>query len=91
MVVTRTFDAPVERVWRAWSDPDDVMAWWGPTVFTSPSARLDVRQGGTSLVCMRAPADLGGREMYNTGTDLFRVGMEQCLDKMAALVAPASR
>jgi len=40
---------------------------------------------------MRAPADLGGREMYNTGTDLFRVGMEQCLDKMAALVAPASR
>ena len=30
MTVTRRFDAPRERVWRAWSDPDEVMRWWGP-------------------------------------------------------------
>jgi uncharacterized protein YndB with AHSA1/START domain len=29
MVVSRTFNAPQERVWRAWSDPDEVMKWWG--------------------------------------------------------------
>jgi uncharacterized protein YndB with AHSA1/START domain len=30
MVLTRTFDAPKERVWRAWSDAEEVMRWLGP-------------------------------------------------------------
>lgn len=30
MVLTRTIAAPRERVWRAWSDPDQVRMWWGP-------------------------------------------------------------
>ena len=29
MVVTRTLDAPRERVWQAWRDPNQVMKWWG--------------------------------------------------------------
>jgi uncharacterized protein YndB with AHSA1/START domain len=29
LVVTRVFDAPVEQVWKAWSDPEYVMQWWG--------------------------------------------------------------
>jgi uncharacterized protein YndB with AHSA1/START domain len=68
VVVTRVFDAPVEQVWQAWSDPDRVMQWWGPEGFTSPSAAMDFREGGTSLVCMRAPAEYGGMDMYNTWT-----------------------
>lgn len=68
VVVTRVFDAPVRTVWRAWSDPEYVMRWWGPTGFTSPSAEMDFRVGGTSLVCMRAPAEFGGQDMYNTWT-----------------------
>ena len=68
VVITRVFDAPVEEVWRAWSDPDYVMRWWGPTGFTSPSAEMDFRVGGASLVCMRAPAEYGGQDMYNTWT-----------------------
>jgi uncharacterized protein YndB with AHSA1/START domain len=43
VVVTRVFAAPVERVWRAWSDPNDVMQWWGPTGFTCPLANMDFR------------------------------------------------
>jgi uncharacterized protein YndB with AHSA1/START domain len=68
VVVTRVLDAPVEEVWKAWSDPAYVMRWWGPTGFTSPSAEMDFRVGGASLVCMRAPAEYGGQDFYNTWT-----------------------
>jgi uncharacterized protein YndB with AHSA1/START domain len=65
VVVTRTFDAPQEAVWRSWSEPDDVMTWWGPQGFTSPMCRMDFREGGTTLVCMRSAE---GAELYNTWT-----------------------
>jgi len=68
LVFTRVFDAPVKQVWKAWVDPEYVMQWWGPEGFTSPSAKMDFREGGTSLVCMRAPKELGGQDMYNTWT-----------------------
>jgi uncharacterized protein YndB with AHSA1/START domain len=65
LVVTRTFDAPVDEVWEAWTEPDLVTRWWGPQGFTSPVAKMDVREGGTSLVAMRSP---DGQDMYNTWT-----------------------
>ncbi len=65
VVVTRVFGVPVEEVWRAWSDPEQVMRWWGPTGFTSPLARMDFREGGTSLVCMLSPES---QDLYNTWT-----------------------
>jgi uncharacterized protein YndB with AHSA1/START domain len=66
VVVTRVFNAPVELVWNAWIDPDYVMQWWGPIGFTCPVANMDFREGGTSRVCMRAPKEYGGQDMYNT-------------------------
>jgi uncharacterized protein YndB with AHSA1/START domain len=68
LVVTRVFDAPVAQVWNAWTDSEQVMRWWGPLGFTSPLARMDVREGGTSLVCMRASKEFGGQDYYNTWT-----------------------
>jgi uncharacterized protein YndB with AHSA1/START domain len=68
LIVTRIFDAPVEQVWKAWSDPKLVMQWWGPSGFTSPSADMDFRVGGRSLVCMRTPKEYGGQDFYNTWT-----------------------
>lgn len=68
LVFTRVFDAPVEQVWKAWVEPELVMQWWGPDGFTSPSAKMDFREGETSLVCMRAPKEYGGQDMYNTWT-----------------------
>ena len=65
MTVTRVFDAPVEQVWKAWSDPALVMRWWGPAGFTAPLARMEFREGGTSLVCMRTP---DGHDLYNNWT-----------------------
>lgn len=66
LVITRVFDAPIEQVWKAWSEPDYVMRWWGPEHFTAPLAEIDFREGGTSLVCMRAPQEYGGQDHYST-------------------------
>jgi len=66
LTITRVFDAPIEKVWKAWSKAEYVMLWWGPDFFTSPSAKMDFREGGTSLVCMRAPKQFGGQDIYST-------------------------
>ncbi|MGQ0640506.1 MAG: SRPBCC family protein [Gemmatimonadaceae bacterium] len=68
LVVTRDFDAPVALAWHAWSDSEHVKQWWGPTGFTCPVAEIDFREGGTSLVCMRAPKEFGGQDMFNIWT-----------------------
>ena len=64
MVVTRVFDAPRALVWKAWTDPNYVMQWWGPQGFTSPVCKMDFRVGGKFLYCMRAP---DGQEFWNCG------------------------
>lgn len=62
--ITRIFDAPRELVWRAWTDPQHVMRWWGPQHFTSPVCKIDLRVGGKYLFCMQAP---DGQKFWNTG------------------------
>lgn len=92
VVVTRTFDAPQERVWRAWSDPNEVMRWWGPQGFTSPMCRMEFREGGTTLVSMRSEQ---GWELFNTWTyrsiePMARIEFVQGFaDKDGNRVAPA--
>jgi uncharacterized protein YndB with AHSA1/START domain len=58
------FDAPREEVWKAWTEPERLMRWWGPKDFTSPSCKMDLRVGGRYLWCMRWP---DGRDNYTTG------------------------
>ena len=55
LVITRIIDAPLESVWRAWSDPELVKQWWGPQGFSAPVAEIDFHEGHTSLVCMENP------------------------------------
>ena len=63
--VTRTFNAPVEMVWKVWTEPELVKRWWGPKHFTSPLAIIDFREGGKSLVSMKAPEEMGGQVFYS--------------------------
>lgn len=80
LVVTRVFDASIKQVWNAWSDPEYVKRWWGPDGFTCPLANMDFREGGTSLVCMRAPKEfMDGQDMYNTWTYEEIVPMKRIL------------
>ena len=55
VVITRTFDAPRELVFRMWTEPEHFARWWGPKGFTNPVCELDARPGGAILVHMRAP------------------------------------
>lgn len=68
LVVSRDLDAPVQDAWRMWTEPDLVATWWGPTDYTSPACRIDLRVGGRYLFCMRAPTAQGGQDLYSVGT-----------------------
>ena len=46
LVYERTFDAPREKVWKAFTDPDLIPRWWGPHVTTTTVAEMHVRVGG---------------------------------------------
>src|SRR5688500_12498016 len=61
VIVTRLFSAPIERVFAAFTTEADVLRWWGPDNYSCPVARMDVRPGGTSVVCMRSP---DGQDMW---------------------------
>lgn len=55
MVLTRTFDAPRDVVWKAWTDPNHVAQWWGPRGFTTTVHAMDVRPGGFWKYVMHGP------------------------------------
>jgi uncharacterized protein YndB with AHSA1/START domain len=59
--ISRTFDAPRERVWAAWSDPLALPQWWGPKGATIRVIKLDFRPGGVFHYAM---AFQPGHEMY---------------------------
>ncbi len=53
LTLIRTFDAPRDLVWKAWTDPKYVAQWWGPKDFSIPVCKVDFRVGGKFLLCMR--------------------------------------
>jgi uncharacterized protein YndB with AHSA1/START domain len=55
VVITRTFDAPRELVWKVWTDPEHLRAWWGPHGYDAPHPSVDLRAGGFMNLDMRAP------------------------------------
>jgi uncharacterized protein YndB with AHSA1/START domain len=63
--VSRTFPAPVEDVWRIWTEAELVKRWWGPKDFSAPSAVIDFRKNGRSIVSMKAPPAMGGQEYFS--------------------------
>ncbi|GAA4528019.1 SRPBCC family protein [Amycolatopsis samaneae] len=56
LTITRVFDAPRERVFAAWTDPDQFAAWLGPKGYTAPAVTLDPRPGGAWRACIRNEA-----------------------------------
>ncbi len=60
-VVSRTFDAPREVVWRAWTERERLMQWFGPKGFVMTNAKLDFRPGGKFHYCLRST---DGKKMW---------------------------
>jgi uncharacterized protein YndB with AHSA1/START domain len=65
-VISRTFDAPRDLVWKAFTDPEHLKQWWGPKGCTMRAAKMDLRPGGTYHYCMRTPDghDMWGKFVY---------------------------
>ncbi len=55
LIVTRSFNAPRELVWKAWTDPHHLAKWWGPVGFTAGDCKMDVRPGGEFSLNLRGP------------------------------------
>jgi len=54
-VISRTLNAPRDKVWRAWTEREELMKWFGPKGVTIPVANLNLRPGGVFHYCMRMP------------------------------------
>jgi len=59
LVISREFDAPVEKVWKAWTEPALLKQWWGPDNVTIPECELDLRVGGQFSIVMEAGEAMG--------------------------------
>lgn len=67
LLVKRYIDAPLELIWKTWTEPEHVRRWWGPKYYTCPSAKIDLRVGGMYIFSMRAPDGMGGQESFTAG------------------------
>jgi len=65
LVMKRTFDAPRELVWQAFTDPSRAIAWWGPRAHPATSMQMDARVGGSWRICLTGVED--GRALWQHG------------------------
>ena len=72
VVITRIFDAPPEAVFRAWTNPDEVAAWYGPEHFDTPRdrIRIDLRVGGRYELTM---VQRGGGAEFTIGYEIVEL------------------
>jgi uncharacterized protein YndB with AHSA1/START domain len=65
-VLSRTFDAPRDVVWKVFTDPEHMKNWWGPKGFTVIQQKMDFRPGGIYHYGMKAPngAPMWGKFVY---------------------------
>ncbi len=59
LTMTRTFDAPRDVVFNAWTDAKLVAQWWGPNGVFNPVCEVDARVGGKIHIIMEAGEELG--------------------------------
>jgi uncharacterized protein YndB with AHSA1/START domain len=67
VVIERSFDAPAALIWQMWTEPEHLKAWYGPDGAAVPVAKMDVRVGGSRLVCMEMDTPGGPARMWLAG------------------------
>lgn len=83
LLVTRTFAAPLETVWKAWTDPMEIQKWWGPKDFTAPQIINDFRVAGKYLFCMRGAGPDGVvKDFWSAGKYLDILPMQKIVMSM---------
>ena len=81
VTIERVFDAPREVVWRAFTEPEHFMRWYGPQGVAMSACEIDLRVGGRHLFGLRMP---DGRDYWTSGVYLEIVPLERfvCTDSM---------
>jgi len=64
LVITRTFDAPRELVFRMWTEPEHLARWGGPRGLTFTIIKMDVRPGGAYRFNMK---EVNGADRWSQG------------------------
>ena len=67
LVLTRLINAPREKVYRAWTEPELLKQWFAPKPYTTPIVEINVRPGGSAYFVMRGP---DGKDLPNRGVYL---------------------
>ena len=67
IVIERIFAAPIEVVWKMWTEGVHFQRWYGPQGMSIPVAEMDVQVGGKRLICMEMPTPKGNMTMWFTG------------------------
>jgi uncharacterized protein YndB with AHSA1/START domain len=70
VLITRIFDAPREQVFRAWTDPDEVAAWYGPEHMDTERVNIDLRVGGRYELVM---VQRGGGAEFPVGYEIVEL------------------
>jgi len=74
LILTRMIDAPRDKVFRAWTEPELLKQWFAPLPWTTSKVETDVRVGGANLIVMRSPE---GNEFPSRGVYLEVVKNER--------------
>lgn len=90
LVLERVVDVPPERVWAAWTTPEQLKQWFTPAPWSTVDCELDLRPGGIFRTVMRSPE---GQEFPNEGCVLEVVPNEKFVwtGALAAGYRPHSR
>jgi uncharacterized protein YndB with AHSA1/START domain len=68
LTIDRKFNAPIDRVWEAFTNPEILAKWWSPAGMTNYHASADVRQGGEFRYCFESSEGVKywGKGVYKT-------------------------
>ena len=90
-VLTRTFDAPRALVFAAWTEREHLMMWFGPKGTTIPTAKLDLRPGGSFHYCLRMPdgGEMWGKWVFREIVAPERIVLVSSFSNAAGEIVPA--
>ena len=78
VAITHVFDAPIEQVFRAWTDPDELAAWYGPAGMRTPreNIQIDLRVGGRYELTI---VSLDGDREFSIGYEIVELSPPELL------------
>lgn len=81
----RSYTAPIDAVWQAWTRPEMLREWWGPEKTSIPECEIDLTIGGEIRVVTEAGEEMG---KYR-GTRWPMIGIFSTIDEPNRLVYDA--